>query len=152
MWGDEVELSSDNGFYRIELSPALCTQPIGDYCMIGGTADISAPTPTPQATATAKATATAAATAATVGNPTATPSPGATPTRSPSPAPTWTPTTVAMPESDAYPRPITEPDPEPAGSEKESNPGLAYLVFWLFAGGLVGCIFLGWLIISRQSK
>jgi hypothetical protein len=36
MWGTRRTISAENGFFRVELPPALCTQPIGDYCMIGG--------------------------------------------------------------------------------------------------------------------
>jgi hypothetical protein len=36
MWGTRRTITAENGFFRVELPPALCTQPIGDYCMIGG--------------------------------------------------------------------------------------------------------------------
>ena len=37
MWGEKKEtLRPENGTFTIDLPPALCTQPIGDYCMIGG--------------------------------------------------------------------------------------------------------------------
>lgn len=38
MWGKRKTLTAENGRYTIDLQAALCTQPIGDYCMIGGTA------------------------------------------------------------------------------------------------------------------
>ena len=38
MWGEEVQtLRAEDGAFTVELPPALCSQPIGDYCMIGGT-------------------------------------------------------------------------------------------------------------------
>lgn len=37
MWGTTRTITAQDGLFRIELPPALCTQPIGDYCMIGGT-------------------------------------------------------------------------------------------------------------------
>lgn len=37
MWGTRRTITAQEGFFRVELPPALCTQPIGDYCMIGGT-------------------------------------------------------------------------------------------------------------------
>ena len=36
MWGTTRTITAQDGVFRIELPPALCTQPIGDYCMIGG--------------------------------------------------------------------------------------------------------------------
>ena len=37
MWGDRQTIMAENGRYILELPGALCTQTIGDYCMIGGT-------------------------------------------------------------------------------------------------------------------
>jgi hypothetical protein len=37
MWGEESLIEAENGRYQIDLQSALCTQTIGDYCMIGGT-------------------------------------------------------------------------------------------------------------------
>ena len=37
MWGQEQVLAAQDGRYIIDLQQALCTQTIGDYCMIGGT-------------------------------------------------------------------------------------------------------------------
>lgn len=36
MTGEQRRLTAEDGFYMVELPPALCAQPIGDYCMIGG--------------------------------------------------------------------------------------------------------------------
>jgi hypothetical protein len=38
MWGTRRPITAENGFFTVDLPPALCTQSIGDYCMIGGTA------------------------------------------------------------------------------------------------------------------
>ncbi|MEW5988860.1 MAG: hypothetical protein AB1791_19730, partial [Chloroflexota bacterium] len=37
MWGARQTLAASDGVFTVELPPALCSQPIGDYCMIGGT-------------------------------------------------------------------------------------------------------------------
>ncbi len=37
MWGQEQAVAAQDGRYIIDLQQALCTQTIGDYCMIGGT-------------------------------------------------------------------------------------------------------------------
>jgi len=37
MWGEELQTHrAENGAFTVELPPALCSQSIGDYCMIGG--------------------------------------------------------------------------------------------------------------------
>ena len=37
MWGEEKQtLHAKEGAFTVDLPPALCSQPIGDYCMIGG--------------------------------------------------------------------------------------------------------------------
>ena len=37
MWGERQKLEAEGGVFSVPLPAALCTQPIGDYCMIGGT-------------------------------------------------------------------------------------------------------------------
>ncbi len=37
MWGNQRNLVAQDGVFIVDLPGALCTQPIGDYCMIGGT-------------------------------------------------------------------------------------------------------------------
>jgi hypothetical protein len=37
MWGQEQVVEAQDGSFTIDLQQALCTQTIGDYCMIGGT-------------------------------------------------------------------------------------------------------------------
>ena len=36
MWGNQRTITAREGFFIVELPGALCTQPIGDSCMIGG--------------------------------------------------------------------------------------------------------------------
>lgn len=36
MGGGQQEIQAQDGVFRVELPPALCAQPIGDYCLIGG--------------------------------------------------------------------------------------------------------------------
>ncbi len=93
MWGQTQEIIPQNGIYNIELQSPQCTQPIGDFCMIGGTvyyliqardgfsllydaAPAVEPTATLPATATPSPTPTATPTLVL----TATPQPTATPT------------------------------------------------------------------------
>lgn len=78
MWGERRPITAENGFFTIDLPPALCTQSIGDYCMIGGTtyylvqAADNQPPPSPTPTALPTLTPSPTATAA----PTTTPEPG----------------------------------------------------------------------------
>ncbi|MCP4429132.1 MAG: hypothetical protein GY803_31995, partial [Chloroflexi bacterium] len=37
MWGGRRTITAVDGVFTVDLPGALCTQPIGDYCMIGGT-------------------------------------------------------------------------------------------------------------------
>lgn len=37
MWGKRRTIEAENGVFTVALQPALCTQTIADYCMIGGT-------------------------------------------------------------------------------------------------------------------
>ncbi len=91
MWGNRQTVTAADGVYQLDLPPALCSQSIGDYCMIGGTvyylvqakegrslpADLPAPAQSPTETPPPTAM------------PTATPSP--TPSPSPTAMPTETP-------------------------------------------------------------
>jgi hypothetical protein len=90
MWGAARTITPTLGAYTVHLSPARCSQSIGDYCMIGGPtyylvqeAGIDPPTPTP--------------------TPTATPTPAATPTPEPTAihTPTLGPTTASAPAATA---------------------------------------------------
>ena len=94
MWGQRQTITAENGTYTIELPGALCTQTIGDHCMIGGTtyylvqavAENSDPLPSPTAV------------------PTFTPTPlPPTATNTATPAPTVTPTATAIDTATAAP-------------------------------------------------
>lgn len=110
MWGREQLLEAQTGTYTIDLQQALCTQPIGDYCMIGGTVlyliqardggpppqGPAAVAPPPTITATPPPTKTPAPT------PSQTPAPPATMTSTPRPTATSTdqpPTAAVMAEA-----------------------------------------------------
>lgn len=146
MWGKRLDdLVAHNGLFTIELPGALCTQSIGDYCMIGGTSyyliqDISSapPTPTPISTPTSlpTATPTATPTPTTTATVTFTPEPTATVTNTPEPAATATETAVIMPT--ARETAVTPPSAEPP-----SNPSTNLF----FGMGLFG-IFLGLIIVG----
>jgi hypothetical protein len=153
MWGDEVELNSENGLYRIELSPALCTQPIGDYCMIGGTtyyliqaADITRPTPTSSPTATAIVLPTA----------TASLTPSSTPTEnalvSSSSGPVITPAAKSTPTSNPQPRQSPEISPTPVPPAGRSDSGPSTLLLGVFACGLAFGIFFSWRALIKRVK
>lgn len=144
MWGSERTINATGGFFHVELPPALCSQPIGDYCMIGGTtfylvqASDSDP---PAAIETVPAAPSAVITATTSPEPTATvtatltSTPSPTPTSSPAPSSTATPTltataTAAPPTATATPQaaataattPRSTPTP-PLAPPASSSPG-----------------------------
>jgi hypothetical protein len=110
MWGQRQEITARDGFYNINLPPALCTQPIGDYCMIGGSTfylvqanDGSDPPEAPYRP----------------GDPTPTPDPDRstdtpTPTKTPLPTATSTPTNTPTPTATASP--TSEPSQTPTAT------------------------------------
>lgn len=166
MWGDRHTIRASNGFYNIDLQAALCTQPIGDYCMIGGTvlylvqsADGDEPPPAPPLpTAPAASTQTPKATATLLPIPTASSTPTATPTVTPSPTatatstatatptvtptlvlpPTATNTPIATPGESVVETAVIHPSPPPAPTR------------WLLVGG-VGLLILGGLWFRRAA-
>lgn len=93
MWGNRQVIRAEAGHFSVPLPPALCTQSIGDYCMIGGTTYYlvqateggavpdawpvlaQSPTATPRPTVTPQPMATAQPTAALTPAPTAANSP-----------------------------------------------------------------------------
>ncbi|MBK8987951.1 MAG: hypothetical protein IPM39_18095 [Chloroflexi bacterium] len=143
MWGRSREIKAEDGEFRVELPGALCTQSIGDYCMIGGTAyylvqatqgtalpptplppGFPTPTPdpdvTPTATGSPTATPTTPPTATTTPTtlPTVTTPPTVTITATPTTTPTATNTPTASPSSTvtAVPAAINTPtDTPPTG-------------------------------------
>jgi hypothetical protein len=130
MWGKRLDdVVAHNGVFTIELPGALCSQSIGDYCMIGGTTyyliqETPSQPPPPTATATPTVTATAL--------PTKPPSPTATATMTPLPTATAT-ATVAPTETEVMSTKevataVTQ-TPEPQ-SANETTPSLYWgLVF-----------------------
>lgn len=100
-WGTARPITATNGVYTITLPAAPCSQPIGDYCMIGGptyylvqandggtppSLPVPTATPMPTVTPTTTATATAPATAVFIAVPTLTPTPTAAAAPSPTPS------------------------------------------------------------------
>jgi hypothetical protein len=109
MWGESQTITAENGLYTIDLPGALCTQSIGEYCMIGGStyflvqvveegtllppvvaAEVvtaTAVSPTPTATATSTVTPVLTATLSPTATPTARSTQTAVPTRTPTAVP-----------------------------------------------------------------
>lgn len=124
MWGQRKTIrAGDDNIFHINLQPALCTQPIGDYCMIGGTVlyivqstngeDPPAEPLIPTSGETAEIEPVATATLLPI--PTASPTPTATstPTLTPTATPTATPTDTATPTNTATPEPTKTATPVP---------------------------------------
>ena len=131
MWGNQRNLAAQDGVFIVDLPGALCTQPIGDYCMIGGTtyylvqSTTGGPPPPPPAggsgsgntgnsqgtatitstRATSEVTRSATATATATVTPTRTPRPTLTPrpTRTATSTPTASPTATFTPTSTSTP-------------------------------------------------
>jgi hypothetical protein len=165
MWGTRRTLTAQNGLFTVDLPGALCTQPIGDYCMIGGTtfylvqgANGAAPPPPPAAggdAATATIEATATMTPTNTPSPTATatatitPSPTATATATTPPTATPEPTDTAVPATEvAQILPTTIPTlaVEPDSTNQDVQPPVdstSSLSFWLIGVGLILGVGLG---------
>lgn len=111
MWGNRRAVSSQDGFFNLELPAASCSQSAGDYCIIGGPTYYlvqGAPTvnpPPPVAAAPAEGTTEPTATL----TPTATVTP--TLTITPPPSPTGAPSATAAPSPTARPSPTSTPLP-----------------------------------------
>ncbi|RMG92644.1 MAG: hypothetical protein D6706_16545 [Chloroflexi bacterium] len=151
MWGARQTISAQNGVFTIELPPALCTQPIGDYCMIGGTTyylvqsvsggempDVPPAAGGANATAVPADTPTATATATPTSTPTTTPTMTATPT----PWPTETPSPTASPTATSTPLPTTAVSPTttllvtPSPQTSAATPVFS-MAWWLLGGALL---------------
>ncbi|MFN2170772.1 MAG: hypothetical protein ACK2UF_05010 [Candidatus Promineifilaceae bacterium] len=173
MWGQEQVLEAEDGYYNIDLQQALCTQTIGDYCMIGGTVyyliqaidggfppEENPPVVPPPPTITIALSPTMTASP----SPTATPMPSATASLTPRPTatdvskePTAAATAVSPTEitqTKAIGALTTEPDegavastrPSQNASDGQAPSGLAALILILILGG-VG---VGLLLIFRN--
>lgn len=162
MWGKRHTVTARGGNFFIDLQPALCSQTIGDYCMIGGTVlylvqqagEVVLPGDLPldeRATAEAGSMAPAITTAPTA---TATPAPQEQPTQPPATAPLATPpatpttmTVVALPTVTAAPPGPTPMNVAPPAAGSGRNSGFIFLGL-----GLVGAVVLGaWLWGSRRQ-
>lgn len=165
MWGTMWELLAKDGAFTVDLPPALCTQSIGDYCMIGGTTyyliQANAPGVVPQLppeplltppTATATATAaptntpTATVTSTAVPPATSTPSPSATPL--PLPTADLSSTTVSpLPTGQPTYPPTNQPANQP--TNQQTNP----IAYWFLGAGLVLAVGLGiWVVNGRRRS
>lgn len=167
MWGKRQTVTAVNGFFTVTLAGALCSQPIGDYCMIGGTTYYLvqsatggeapaappgsgsgvAPSPvitatvtltTPLATATLTPTATTAVTA--TPKPTRTPKPLATPTATPTNTATASPTATATqtpPVLTATPTATAVALPTTVPPLVEQTPANNLAGYWFLAAALL---------------
>lgn len=157
MWGTQQTIRAENGLFTLDLPAALCTQPIGDYCMIGGTTYYlvqatgdSLPAATPNLDTILS---TLIPTRPPTATPTATTTPSTTPTLSPSATATPTPS-LAPPTPTAAATAVAEVvDPSPAvtvtATPTSTNNGPAY---WLIAAGLLlGVAVLAWWINGRRA-
>jgi hypothetical protein len=152
MWGNRETITPVDGFFTVDLQPALCTQSIGDYCMIGGTVyylvqftreesdmppielPLPAFTPTPLPTPTAPATATPTVT------PTATTTPAATSSATAVPATVEPATVTAAPA-------ITTPSAAgTAESGSALRPG-----YWFMGAGFLLMLLLAGLWLQRRT-
>jgi hypothetical protein len=165
MWGGRQEITAEDGFFTVDLPPALCTQPIGDYCMIGGSTfylvqsdsgddppnaplppgqstsvpDPDEPTNTPPATNTPipTRTATPTLTPTATAMSTETAEPTATPTHTPTPTPTASPSPSLTPTLTPTPSPIPYPTAAPGD-----------LVRGTWTGYLIAAVLLMTLIVA----
>jgi hypothetical protein len=153
MWGNRRAISSQDGFFNLELPAAPCSQSAGDYCIIGGptfylvqgapgphppppaatvapAAETIVPTATPTSTPTASLTAPAPATPSP--SPTQAPSATATPSPTPQPLPSSTPFPTLTPRPSwtsppASPQPSVTPPP-PAARRSAAEPAAGAVV------------------------
>ena len=171
MWGQEQVLEAQNGRYIIDLQQALCTQTIGDYCMIGGTvmyliqARDGGPPPQSPAPVAPPPTITATPPPTTVPTPTPSQTPApATTTATPQPSATSTdmpPTVTATAESlagdkqsessddPAVPAPTTPPLQD---AESEVQKGNRPLTIPLLVAGIFGAALLLYLRIKSRKR
>ncbi len=151
MWGKRLDdVLAYDGMFTLELPGALCTQSIGDYCMIGGTTfyliqPVPSQPPTPIPTLTPTATSTSA--------PTLTPS--ATPTIAPTNTNTPPPTPIITPSSTATVRAVMSIEevtavPTPVAEAQTSFPaGLSLIAIF---GGTILVFIVGWVIWRRALR
>ncbi len=145
-WGTAQPITATNGVYTVTLPAAPCSQPIGDYCMIGGPTfylvqanDGGAPPALPV--------------------PTTTPAPTSTPTVTPTMPPTVTATqtsTAVPPTATFTPQPSNQPTSQPASqpANRPTNqpppPTGTQPAYWLLAGALLLIVGL-WGLVRRRK-
>lgn len=163
MWGNREPVEAVAGVYTVDLPPALCTQTIADYCMIGGTtyyliqekgegelgdrlpeeeietpaeiAPTAEPTHTPAPRPTAVATAPIAPTATSESSPT------------PSPAPDAVAALATNPVDAPQEKPASVPPAR--GDEATSYAGLVLIGLGLvLAVAMIGW----WLVMRRRAE
>lgn len=167
MWGGRRTVTAVDGVFTIDLPGALCSQTVGDYCMIGGSAyylvqgaggslpDVppgAAPPPQPAATSEVVPTAATVSAPAPTDTPTTTFTPSATVTATKTPPPTTTPlptatvtptvTDTAVPTHTPtpLPSPQTMPTAVPQPLTNDQRPAAGY---WFIGGAFLVALGLG---------
>ncbi|MFQ5400979.1 MAG: hypothetical protein ACE5E7_15450 [Anaerolineae bacterium] len=170
MWGNQQTIAAKDGGYAVSLPGALCTQPVGNYCMVGGPAyylvqgtggengaeaTAATATPTPTSTPSATPTATPTMTPTATGTPTAiatqTPSPThtPTPTSTRTPRPTATDTATPLPPTAVIP-PTLPPVQSPPPADQPPNTALSY---WFIGAGVLLALGLGgWVVRNGRGS
>lgn len=154
IWGTKQTITPMNGLYSFNLPPSICSQSIGDYCMIGGynyylvqSAEVVLATDTPLPSRTPSASKTPLPSATATTEPTASP----TPTTAPTDVPTNIPT-APTPESKI--KPTTSVGPEitstpPTNQNQNSTPPI--LLITIVSISLLIVLAMGWYAIRRQT-
>ncbi|NHZ72213.1 MAG: hypothetical protein GWP17_03900, partial [Aquificales bacterium] len=160
MWGKRLDdVVARNGMFTIELPAALCSQSIGDYCMIGGTTyyliqeEPSLPptptvtvTPTELPTETTSPTATSTATAMATATVTRTPEPAPTSSSTPGNTEVMSTEMVETATSTSSVQAIPTPTIVPIN---ESNPSIYWGIGLI---GLLLVLLLGWWVWTRVVR
>jgi hypothetical protein len=167
MWGSRRTVTAVDGLFTIDLPGALCSQSIGDYCMIGGSVYYlvqgaggslpdAPPGPAPNAPLPVQATTSAAADVTATAEPAPSPSASATarptviatktaaPTKTPSPTSTSTPTVTdtAVPTDTPTAVPTVIPT-STAVSQPAANDQTPATGYWFIGGGILVALGMG---------
>jgi hypothetical protein len=152
IWGTKETITPTNGTYSFDLPPAICSQSIGDYCMIGGpnyyllqVADVVLATDTPNPSRTPSASNTPAVTA------TIEPTISSTPTVSSTNIPTAT-ATAAPPKPTSHPTSTFTPTTSTSQPvDQGRNPPSAIFLIGLIGISLLLVLAGGWYVGKRKS-
>lgn len=152
IWGTKETITPTNGTYSFDLPPAICSQSIGDYCMIGGpnyyllqAADVVLATDTPNPSRTPSASNTPAVTA------TIEPTISSTPTVSSTNIPTAT-ATAAPPKPTSHPTSTFTPTTSTSQPvDQGRNPPSAIFLIGLIGISLLLVLAGGWYVGKRKS-